>query len=129
MLEKKIILKRFISFFIDLTIYGGIGGVIGFLVDKVDFFKTFTDYVFYILLLLFLFKDLITIDGSFGKKIMGLKIIDSSTGKNNFILRKVLRNITSVIWPIEALVMLGVNKRISDKLFFLDVIPTGNVVK
>lgn len=114
-------ISRFISFFIDLIIYGMLGGVLGFLTENINILTLIADYIFYIIAVLFLFRDSFTLKGSIGKKLMGLNIIDNSVSKDYFFLRKILRNVTNIVWPIEVLAILIVKKRISDLVLYLDV--------
>ncbi len=118
MIEKKIF-NRFKAFFIDLITIGFLGGVLGFLTNK---FGMLSEYVFYAIFFLFLFKDIVTPVGSIGKEIMKLKIIDISSNKSFFLGRKILRNISNIIWPIEFLIILITKKRLSDKFLNLDIV-------
>ncbi len=114
--------KRFVSFFVDIIIFGFIGGLLALIFDKINSLSFLDEYVFYFLLSLFIFRDLFSHEGSIGKSILKIKIVDSSRQKKNFILRKILRNVTSLIWPIEAIVLISINSRISDRLLNLDVV-------
>ncbi|MBP5519353.1 MAG: RDD family protein [Treponema sp.] len=71
--------------------------------------------------ILLVFKDVFR-NGSLGKKIMKLKIIDSKTNKNASVGKRILRNITWILSWIEFIVYLTTNKRIGDRLAKTDVV-------
>ena len=71
--------------------------------------------------ILFVFKDIFK-NGSLGKKIMKLKIIDSETKENASLGKRILRNITWILSWIEFIVYLTSNKRIGDRLAKTDVV-------
>ena len=71
--------------------------------------------------ILFVFKDAFK-NGSMGKKIMKLKIIDLETKENASLGKRILRNITWLLSWIEIIVYLASNKRIGDRLAKTDVV-------
>lgn len=71
--------------------------------------------------LLFVFKDVFSF-GSIGKKIMKLKIIDSTTNENASTSKRILRNITWILSFIEFFVYFATQKRIGDRLAKTDVV-------
>ncbi|WP_281988964.1 RDD family protein [Aquimarina aggregata] len=117
-----IITKRFLAFIIDLMLLGFIGGIFGLFIDKVEKFRFISDFIFYILMALFLIRDLFFRNGSIGKKILNLKIVSDINGFNTNKVNKILRNITMIIWPIELIILLISNKRLSDYILKINVI-------
>lgn len=113
--------KRFVAMIIDQYIVAFIFCLfvlilyrdIEALIEKIDL---------YILLamILMLFKDLIFRNASIGKKLMGIEIrnIDGSIPS---ILTLIIRNITIIIWPIEAIMIIMCDKKIGDIIFKTDV--------
>ena len=71
--------------------------------------------------ILFVFKDVFK-NGSLGKKIMKLKIIDSESKEDATLGKRILRNITWILSWIEFIVYLASNKRIGDRLAKTDVV-------
>ena len=92
-------LKRLIAAAIDLAIAGVIPSFAMFFLSDLTLEKSF------ILLgiLIFLLKD-IRGGRSVGKKIMGIQVIGYDGDKVNN-TRYILRNILSILWPLEVLVM------------------------
>ena len=82
--------------------------------------KVFNESPVYLGYFLFLLKDLYSKNGSIGKKILKLKI----TTKNDkyFIVKKIARNITAILWPLEGISLFITKRRITDFLFSTDVI-------
>ena len=70
---------------------------------------------------LLVFKDAFK-NGSFGKKIMKLKIIDLETKEDASLGKRILRNITWILSWMEFIVYLTSNKRIGDILAKTDVV-------
>ncbi len=106
-----IIIKRIVGFAIDLMVVGLLGVIIGFVL--VDTGIIDSNLAAIILLLIFLLRDLYNKSGSLGKKVIGIKIIEIG---EYYILRKVLRNFTSIIWPIEGIILIFIKKRLGDIL-------------
>lgn len=71
--------------------------------------------------ILFVFKDVFK-NGSIGKKIMKLKIIDSDTKEDSSIGKRILRNTTWILSWIEIIVYLISNKRIGDRIARTEVV-------
>lgn len=67
-----------------------------------------------------LFKDIIFKNASIGKKIMKLEVLNKDYRKPTLI-QLILRNITFIIWPIEIILVLTINKRIGDIIFKTEV--------
>lgn len=72
--------------------------------------------------ILYAFKDVF--NKSVGKKILKLKVIDGD-GKKSTVWKRILRNLTMPIWPVEVLIML-VRK---DHLRLMDLLLDTNVVE
>ncbi len=62
-----------------------------------------------------IFRDVLG-SKSIGKKILKLKIIDENTGNPCNFLRRLLRNITWILGPIEVIFLLVSKKRLGDIL-------------
>ena len=122
--------KRIGAFFIDLIIIAVIYEIPFFILVMIPMFQgamtdsliiqrtllcTFFGYI------LFIFKDVFK-NGSLGKRIMKLKIIDSETKENASTGKRILRNITWIISWIEFLVYLAAKKRLGDMLAKTDVV-------
>ena len=75
----------------------------------------------FIAFILLVFKDIFK-DGSIGKKIMKLKIIDSETKEPASLGKRILRNVTWFLSWIEIIVYFVTNKRIGDRLAKTDVV-------
>lgn len=71
--------------------------------------------------ILFVFKDVFK-NGSIGKKIMKLKIIDSDTKEDSSIVKRILKNTTWILSWIEIIVYLISNKRIGDRIARTEVV-------
>ena len=124
-------MKRVLSFVIDFIIIAiiyEIPFVILVLVPSIQGkFTSMQDIFLRILLttfiayLLMIFKDIFK-DGSIGKKIMKLTIVDSGTKKPASIGKRILRNVTWLLSWIEIIVYLAAKKRLGDMLAKTDVI-------
>lgn len=79
-----------------------------------SFISTFICYI------LFVFKDVFK-DGSIGKKVMKLIIIDSETKEPASLGKRILRNVTWLLSWVEMIVYLVSRKRIGDMLAKTDV--------
>ena len=78
-------------------------------------------YQFFLVIIVFSFKDLVFKNKSIGKRKFGLEILDN----NNNIPSKLalyLRNFTAVIWFVEIFLILLFNKRIGDFIFKTKVV-------
>ena len=62
----------------------------------------------------YLFKDIVG-GQSIGKRVKNIKVV-LKTGEDADVLRLIARNITFVIWPIEAILVIMGRERIGDKL-------------
>ena len=110
--------KRILSFLIDHIIIFFAFALLG----MVEMF-VHTDYelfwkIYYIFLLAFMFiyffKDVIN-GQSIGKKIMKIKVVDLNDNKPS-LFNLIIRNITILIWHVEALLVLLDKERLGDRL-------------
>lgn len=109
-------IKRIAGFTIDLMIVGMIGFFLRLILFKTGILSE--NMLFIVLLIIFLTRDLWFSNGSIGKKLMKIKLVAA----NNSIISKILRNITTLLWPLEGIVLLIYKKRIGDMLFRTDVV-------
>lgn len=124
-------MKRILSFIIDFVIIAiiyEIPFVILVLVPSIQGKFTSVQAIFirilistFVAYLLMVFKDIFK-DGSVGKKIMKLTIVDSGTKKPASIGKRILRNVTWFLSWIEIIVYLAAKKRIGDMLAKTDVV-------
>ncbi len=74
--------------------------------------------IYYIFLLAFMFiyffKDIIN-GQNIGKRIMKIKVVDLNENKPS-LFNLIVRNITILIWPVEALLVLLDKERLGDRL-------------
>ena len=123
------ILKRIGAFFIDIYIISFlliiITIILAFLVDSceigIDNYNSFITGVYIILIVL---KD-IPFKRSLGKRILKLKIVKTRTTDSPSIISIILRNITFLIFPIEAILFVIIykgNSRLGDLLAKTEVI-------
>ena len=59
---------------------------------------------------------------SIGKKIFKLKIIDRNNGDEASIIKRILRNLSWVLGPVDILVFIITRERLGDKIFGTNVI-------
>ena len=69
----------------------------------------------------FIIRDIIG-KKSLGKIIMKQKIIDKKDGRETSLLKRLLRNLTWILGPIDILVFLITKERLGDKIVGTDVI-------
>lgn len=111
---KNVIFARFFAFLIDIT-------VIALAVMPLAIISILLDYDLqnigtFIILCLCIFKDLLTKNGSYGKKVMNLKVYFSDGAHDEDKKRLLLlRNLPLLIWPLEmAIGFFNNGKRIGD---------------
>jgi uncharacterized RDD family membrane protein YckC len=81
-----------------------------------DFMDGFYGYVAAFGFALYFCKDIIG-GRSIAKRILGLQVVDNSTGKAASPFRCFLRNITCVLWPIEGIVaLIDTRRRLGDRI-------------
>ncbi len=116
----KINLKRTLAFMIDLSLSAGVATIVTFLFELISF----NDYniPFYLVIICILCKDLTFENGSIGKNMLKLKLVQSEENSTVSIIVKLLRNVTCFIWPIEGLILFVTKKRLTDMLFKTQVI-------
>lgn len=115
---KTVITKRAVAFIIDLFFLTFIIAILGEILNVTEFMFT---YVYGIPILLV--RDVIFGGRSLGKIIMGLKIVDVKTNKRASIWKLIVRNITSPIWFVDAIIIFSNNSipRIMDRALGLQV--------
>lgn len=116
---KTIIIKRVFAFIIDLFFLTFIIAVLGKILNVTEFLFA---YVYGIPVLLV--RDVVFCGRSLGKIIMGLKVIDVKTNKRASIWRLIVRNITSPIWFVDAIIVFIDNskQRLMDRVLDLQVV-------
>lgn len=72
-------------------------------------------------LLLLILKDVFK-NGSIGKRIMKLEIIDSKTQEKALLTKRILRNVTWVFSFIEVIFLIASDKRIGDRITGTEVV-------
>lgn len=113
MLKIKRIIADQIDYFICLIV-----------LSPLDFLsKTFIYYM--IAMALIMFKDTIFNNKGIGKSLLNLEIV-SYDGTKITIVKTILRNITVIIWPVEAIMIVLFNKRIGDIIFKTKVVESSN---
>jgi uncharacterized RDD family membrane protein YckC len=103
-------IKRVMGFGIDLMVQAWLGIILEPILIETNFItKSLFIPIFFIS---FFFRDTIFKEGSFGKKVMKLKLVFHSP-KYEF-TRRIIRNVTTLISPIEGIFLLIFKKRIGD---------------
>lgn len=82
-------------------------------------------YCTFFALLLLIFKDVFK-NGSIGKRIMKLEIIDSKTKEKVLLPKRILRNLTWILSFIEIIVLIATGKRIGDRITGTEVVVKKN---
>ena len=72
-------------------------------------------------LFLLIFKDIFK-NGSIGKRIMKLEIVDSKTKEKALLTKRILRNVTWVLSFIEVIFLIASDKRIGDRIAGTEVV-------
>lgn len=112
--------KRLVAFCIDLMLLGLAGATWGFAVQVFAIEHAgWNNFVFYLLMSCILLKDLPFHEGSPGKKIMGIQL--TVEADNLPLIRKVLRNLSLFVWPLELWVFLVTKNRLGDMMFYTRV--------
>lgn len=119
----KLLAKRIISIFLDILFTAILVFIIMLPINILVFFiKRYTGYglpdvVYPILMMMIYFNKDIVKGKSIGKSILGLQIIDNSTGKTPSKFRCFIRNFTFFMFPIEILfIILSSSRRLGDIL-------------
>ncbi len=120
-----IVTKRVLAFIIDLLFLGFLSGLLGLITDKIDSLFFLSDYIFYIVIIMFLLRDIFFINGSLGKRIIKLKIVNYPDQSQVKWIKRIFRNVTTIIWPIEGVILLIAKKRIGDMIVKTDVITSN----
>ena len=110
--------KRILAFLIDHLIICFTFVLLGMveMFVKTDFELFWKLYYIFLLVFMFIyfFKDVIN-GQSIGKRIMKIKVVDLNENKPS-LFNLIVRNITILIWPIEALLVLLDKERLGDRL-------------
>ncbi|NQY28234.1 MAG: RDD family protein [Flavobacteriaceae bacterium] len=122
--NSSLLVKRCIAFFIELLILGFLSGILGFIFEKTN--SNYSSYLTYVILTILVFKDTVFQNGSIGKYLLKLKITDVSNNKKRFFIRKIIRNITVIFWPLEFIIILIMKRRLTDLILGLDIKNIGN---
>lgn len=80
-----------------------------------------------IIWIVFSLKDFVFKNASIGKKILRMEILTMSNKKPT-IMPLVLRNLFVIIWPIEILLILILNRRIGDLVFKTKVVEGSKII-
>ena len=116
--------KRILAIIIDNNIIIALFVLLGiaemFIMNLNDIFILIYYFSLVFCIFIIVLKDVVN-GRSIGKRIMKLKVISVSGGKPN-IWRLILRNITFIIWPIEAILLLNNRKKIGDRIAKTDVV-------
>ncbi len=116
--------KRIISITIDFFMVMFIG--LGLFFMAIELFNITNKEVYNILefiwmSLLFAIKDLPYREGSLGKKICKLEVLDLNNERLSSSI-KILRNLLILIWPVELILLLLFNRRLGDIIFRTKVV-------
>ena len=110
--------KRVIAFLIDCAIVCAIAFALAWVAaatrDSVPVVSGILSGIVILLDCVYLFKDVVG-GQSIGKRMKKIKVVLKS-GEDADVLRLIARNITFVIWPIEAILVVMGRERIGDKL-------------
>ena len=110
--------KRIVAFLIDHIIICFAFALLGMveMFVKTDFELFWKMYYIFLLVFMFIyfFKDVIN-GQSIGKRIMKIKVVDLNGNKAS-LFNLIIRNITILIWPVEALLVLLNKERLGDRL-------------
>ena len=117
---KSTLSKRIIAFFIDFIPLGLLFNLLLsciMLTTEKTMFELVDNGVYYIILcllgLLWCFKDIFN-GASIGKRVVKLRVVDENNKKPP-IYRLILRNLTAIIWPVEAFLLLSKYNKLGDK--------------
>ena len=110
--------KRILAFLIDHLIICFTFVLLGMveMFVKTDFELFWKIYYIFLLAFMFIyfFKDVIN-GQSIGKRIMKIKVVDLNCNKPS-LFNLIIRNITILIWPVEAIFVLLDKERLGDRL-------------
>jgi uncharacterized RDD family membrane protein YckC len=118
MLGKRI-LADLIDFFAITTTFTSLSFIGMFYWDFKGMPTFMYDIFLFFCIFIIIIKDIVG-GKSIGKRIMKVEVVSTSSSKLN-IGRLMLRNVTFIIWPIEAIVLLSTRKRIGDIIAKTDV--------
>ena len=117
--------RRFFAFCIDCTIVSALA-MLAFFVwsvfifdDRNGDYEIFRKMPYVFFYGFALFKDVF--GRSAGKLALKLRIVPDDPDAEFLVLRRIARNITFLIWPVEAASIIITGRRLSDKLLGLNV--------
>lgn len=116
-----VIPKRLLAAYIDLIIITLLGLLIS-LVQNFSKLDAIFNVPMYSMFMFLVLKDVVYKEGSPGKKILMLQIIPEERSDIVHYLKRIIRNSTLIIWPIEVIVLIIFKKRIGDMICVTDVI-------
>jgi uncharacterized RDD family membrane protein YckC len=129
--RKKKNTKRIYAWYIDLVIVGIFAVLLEILfilalinsTEKLDFINIILRQLIltYSSWSLLIIRDVIG-KKSLGKRILKLKIVNKNDGKEAVLIKRLVRNLTWLLGPVEIIVFLIVKERIGDKIAGTDVI-------
>lgn len=110
--------KRIVSILIDHVILTLVIIVIGAIYAALSIFSSDHFFIIMGLTMVIVYSNKDFLNGqSFGKRKMGLYIIDIKTGQKASVFKCFMRNLTLLLWPVEFIILLiNPNKRIGDHL-------------
>ena len=113
----RLLFKRFLALAIDMFIIGAFIAPFGVILAFLNL-NSLLKYLTYVAFLLFFCRDLYDKKGSFGKIKMQLTLkFNEDMAIDKIKYYKVVRNLTLIVWPLEAFVALvNKGKRIGDLL-------------
>lgn len=109
--------KRILAFFIDLVILSTVGAVVMFAAillfpqQNISLSAPLFNVVNLLITLLFLFREKLGI--SIGKRAMKIKTV-CADGSEPTLIQHFMRNITTLLWPVEGLLLITGNNRLGD---------------
>lgn len=116
--------KRILAFIIDHVIICFLFILLAmiemFVKTDLDLFWKIYYIFLFVFMLIYFFKDVIN-GQSIGKRIVKIKVVDTAGNKPK-LFNLIVRNITILIWPIEALLILLEKKRLGDRLAKTEVV-------
>ena len=109
--------KRILAFFIDLVILSAVGAVVMFGAillfpqQNISLLAPLFNVVNLLITLLFLFREKLGI--SLGKRAMQINTV-CTDGSEPTLIQHFMRNSTTLLWPVEGLLLITGNNRLGD---------------
>lgn len=121
----KLTVKRAIAFIIDVYFVAFIGMILSYVLKMTDYW-----IIYGVGCLFALLRDILCGGVSLGKIIMGLRVVDATTDTKAPIWKLIIRNITTPIWIVDAIIILSNDKpRLMDRALSLRVADKKEVMK